>query len=298
MNNSQNIPSYKIWLLASRPKTLWAGVAPVLIGTAVAYGDSGFNALAAFCALIGAVLIQIGTNLANDYFDFVKGADRSDRKGPLRVTQAGLVTEAAIKRAMIIVFGLAVVSGLYLIYRGGLPILAVGVISIIFGVLYTGGPFPIGYLGLGDLFVFIFFGLVATAGTYYVQTLELTTVAIAAGIAPGLYSSAILAVNNLRDIEEDRKTGKRTLAVRFGRGFARFEYLFCILTGSLSPLLLITMTGNHWFSLIAAFTVITAIPSIRLVFTTDDGAALNGVLAATGKLLLVYTLLFSIGWSI
>ncbi|GAB4364334.1 MAG: 1,4-dihydroxy-2-naphthoate polyprenyltransferase [Calditrichia bacterium] len=286
----------KVWILASRPKTLWAAVSPVIIGTAMAYGEHKVHWLSAFLAAFAAVMIQIGTNFANDYFDYFRGADTGERLGPLRVTQAGLVKPEAMKKATILVFGLAVLAGIYLIWRGGWPILLIGVLSILFGVLYTAGPFPLGYNGLGDLFVLIFFGLIAVGGTYYVQALEIDLLVILAGISPGLFSTAILTVNNLRDIYTDRKVGKKTLAVRFGETFARMEYLVSVLIACLIPILLYFLTGSHLYALAASLVFLVAIPSIKTVFRHPPGKIFNKVLATTGKLLLLYSLMFSIGW--
>ncbi len=286
------------WILASRPKTLWAAFGPVLMGTAMAAADSKFHFLSASVALLGALLIQVGTNFANDYFDYQHGADSEDRLGPIRATQAGLIPPETMKRAFILVFLLAFLLGLYLVWRGGWPILALGLASILFGVLYTGGPYPLGYNGLGDIFVLIFFGPVAVGGTYYVQALEINSAVLIAGLAPGLISTALLTVNNLRDINTDRKSGKRTLVVRFGIGFARAEYLASLLIACLLPLWLIYLTGAHYFSLLTLLALIPAIPSIRRVFTLSGSPELNRVLADTGKLLLIYSLLFSIGWLI
>ena len=190
----------KIWITASRPKTLWAAFSPVIIGTAMAYGEGKVHWLSAFLAAVGAILIQIGTNFSNDYYDYFRGVDKKERLGPLRVTQAGLVKPETMKRATILIFSLAFISGLYLIYRGGWPVLIIGLLSILFGILYTAGPYPLGYNGLGDIFVLIFFGLVAVGGTYYVQALEINKLVLLAGLSPGLFSTAILTVNNLRDI--------------------------------------------------------------------------------------------------
>jgi 1,4-dihydroxy-2-naphthoate octaprenyltransferase len=201
-----------------------------------------------------------------------------------------------MKRAMILTFFLAFLVGLYLVYRGGWPILIIGLLSILFGVLYTGGPYPLGYLGLGDVFVLVFFGPIAVAGTYYVQALTVTPESIIAGLAPGLFSTAILAINNLRDAEGDAKTGKRTLAVRFGKTFARFEYVMALLLGGVAvPVSLCLLTGSHWWALLACISLLPAIPAIKTAFT-QDGAALNAVLANTGKFLLLYSVLFSVGW--
>lgn len=287
----------KIWLMAARPKTLAAGLTPVLIGSALAHGAGGFHGASALCAALGALLIQIGTNFANDYFDFVKGTDTEERTGPKRATQAGLVSPKTMLVATVLVFALAFVPGAYLVYRGGWPILAIGVMSVLCGVLYTGGPFPLGYLGLGDLFVLVFFGPVAVGGTYYVQTLNVTTDVLVAGLMPGLFSTAILTVNNLRDADTDVRSGKRTLAVRFGKTFARWEYLACVTSaGLVLPAYLCLRAAGHWAALVACAAVLIALPLVRKVFTCEDGAVLNDTLAGTGKVLLLFSILFSVGW--
>lgn len=288
----------KIWLHAARPKTLWAAVAPVVIGTAMAYGDViPIDWLSVVCALSGALLIQIGTNLANDYFDFVKGSDTVHRLGPTRATQAGLVSPGTMRRAYRIAFGLAVLPGAYIVWRGGWPLLIVGLLSIVCGILYTGGPLPLGYLGLGDVFVLIFFGPVAVGGTYYLHALEITSSVVVAGFAPGLISVALLAVNNMRDMDEDRAAGKKTLAVRFGRRFARVEYLVSILIAAfVIPLYFYSVSGGRFFLLVPLVVVTGATPAIKTVFTATDGPSLNRVLATTGKLLLAFSVVFSMGW--
>ena len=285
----------KIWILAARPKTLWAAVAPVLIGTAAAHDTDALHWLAASVALFSAIMIQIGTNLANDYFDSKKGSDQADRLGPTRVTQAGLVSPEAVKRATIIAFGLAFAGGVYLVFRGGWPIVAVGTLSILFGILYTAGPRSLSYTGLADIFVLIFFGPVAVAGTYYVQTLEFSWTVALAGVAPGLFSTAILTVNNLRDIESDARANKRSLAVRFGKRFARFEYTICLMLGCLWPIWFLYGDNRHPWTLISALTVAWALVLIHKTLTVE-GTHLNDILAATGKLLLLYAILFSVGW--
>ncbi|UCD62691.1 MAG: 1,4-dihydroxy-2-naphthoate polyprenyltransferase [Candidatus Zixiibacteriota bacterium] len=290
-----NTTKFQALVLAARPKTLPAATAPVIIGTVMAVESAGFHLASAVAALIGALLIQIGTNYANDYFDYQKGVDDESRLGPTRVTQAGLISPAAMKMATMAIFALAILDGLYLVWRGGWPILIIGIASILFGILYTAGKYPIGYLGLGDIFVLVFFGPVAVGGTYYVQTLAINWMVLVAGIAPGLFSVAILTVNNLRDVDSDRASGKKTLAVRFGITFARLEYLLSIIVACLMPLVLVLSVGSRPYIAVAIVVVIVAIPSFKVVFSSG-GIALNEVLAATGKLLLLYSLLFSVGW--
>ncbi|MBD3299665.1 MAG: 1,4-dihydroxy-2-naphthoate polyprenyltransferase, partial [candidate division Zixibacteria bacterium] len=234
MNDAPATPSRAwVWLQASRPKTLWAAVSPVLVGTSLAWRDGGFHLWAAIGAVVGAILLQIAANFSNDLFDFQRGVDTSERLGPLRVTQAGYVTPTQMRRALFTVIGLSVIVGVLLIWRGGWPILAIGVLGIVAAILYTGGPFPYGYRGLGELFVFIFFGVAAVVGTYYVQTLTVTMTAVLLSIPMGLLAVAILVVNNLRDIDTDRQTGKRTLAVILGRSGARMEYAVVVIAAAL-----------------------------------------------------------------
>lgn len=289
----------RVWALAARPKTLPAAAAPVLIGTAMAWDADAFHAIAFVMCLLGALLIQIGTNYANDYFDHVKGVDDDERLGPLRVTQAGLVTPRAMRIATVIVFGLAAMCGLYLVGRAGWPILVLGVVSLACGVLYTGGPYPLGYNGWGDLFVLLFFGFGAVTGTYYTQALKVTPAVVWAGLGPGLFSAAILGVNNLRDVVADRKAGKRTLPIRFGEPFARVAFTLCILLGSLTPVLLTRIEPGHPWACLAVLVLIPAVPTVlRTVWTETPGPIMNETLAQTGKLLLLYSLLFSIGWMV
>jgi 1,4-dihydroxy-2-naphthoate octaprenyltransferase len=268
----------------------------VLIGTAIAFDDKAGHWPSALAALISAVLIQIGTNFANDYFDFKKGADQYERLGPTRVTQAGLVTPQAMKAATLATFTLAVLVGIYLVVRGGWPIVVIGLVSILFAMLYTAGPYPLAYFGLGDIFVLIFFGPIAVGGTYYVQALSIHEIVILAGLPPGLFSVAILTVNNLRDIRLDSLAGKKTLAVRLGPSFARTEYLLSIVIASLLPILFYVTTQKHQYAIATALVPIAAVPAIRSVFGKAESRALNDVLAVTGKLLLLYSVVFSIGW--
>ncbi len=289
-------PSLSVWLLAARPKTLPAALSPVLIGATLAVGDSQFALVPTLAAMLAALLIQVGTNYANDYFDFAKGTDTDTRLGPTRVTHAGLVTPSQMKRAIVIVFGLALVIGLYLVIRCGWPILVIGLLSILFGILYTGGPYPLGYNGLGDIFVLFFFGPVAVAGTYFVSTYAFSWTAVVAGFVPGLFSVAILTVNNLRDIDTDRVGGKRTLAVRFGRTFARWEFGLCMITPHLLTTIL-CLQESRWLGLLAVVTVVPTIMLIRKV-GRSEGTVLNDALASTGRILFAHSLLLSIGWTL
>lgn len=206
---TMNLSSWKHWILACRPKTLPAAIAPVLLGSALALGDGGFHLPSALLCLLGALMLQIGTNLANDYYDFKKGTDTNQRIGPIRVTQAGLIAPKTVQIVSIFLFSIALIIAFELSLRGGWPLLAIGIGAIASGFLYTAGPKPLGYNGLGEVFVFIFFGPVAVAATYYIQTLEINPAVILAGIAPGLLSAAILVVNNLRDRETDLKANKK-----------------------------------------------------------------------------------------
>jgi 1,4-dihydroxy-2-naphthoate octaprenyltransferase len=286
----------KIWLLAARPRTLPAGVAPVLVGTALAIHEGTFRAGAFIAALLGAVFIQVGANLSNDYSDARRGADTEDRLGPVRVTAGGLVPPRQVLTATYVSFGLAVLCGVYLIIIAGWVILAIGAASILAGVLYTGGPRPYGYEGLGDLFVFLFFGIVAVAGSYYAQVERLEWAAFALAVPVGLIAAAILDVNNIRDAPTDARVGKRTLAVRLGRSRARDLYAFEIYVAYLIPPV-VWLAGADldawvmlcWLSLPAA------VPLVRMVRRHDDGPTLNQALAKTGMLQLAFCLLLSAG---
>lgn len=292
----------KIWLLAARPRTLPAAVAPVLVGTAIAVEAGVFHALAAACALLGAVFIQIGTNYANDYHDFLKGADTADRKGPMRVTQAGLVAPEATRRAAFVAFALAVAAGTYLMIRGGWPIVAIGAASILSGVLYTAGRYALAYIGLADLFVLVFFGPVAVAGTFYVQAVgqpgaALWPVAAVAGLGPGFLATAILLANNIRDVEEDRAAAKRTLVVRLGRDAGVTLYAACISGAVAVPAALALWMGGYVWVLLASLAAsLLGRPLVRTLRRTADPAVLNPLLGKTAMLLLVYSILFAVGW--
>jgi 1,4-dihydroxy-2-naphthoate octaprenyltransferase len=286
-----------IWVQAARPRTLPAAIAPVLVGTAAAWQWAGHlpRVLAFFVALVGSIFIQIGANLANDYSDARRGADTVDRLGPVRVTSAGLVTPQRVLRATWIAFAVAVACGIYLAIVAGWIILVVGVASIAAGVLYTGGPRPYGYAGLGEIFVFLFFGLVAVNGSYYVQLEELDALPLGLSIAVGFLATAILVVNNVRDIETDRRAGKNTSAVRMGR--ANAVNLYRLLVAGAFVILPFSIWAGEcpWWPLLGLLAIPLAIKPMRLLETHTDGPALNKCLAATGALLGVYSLLVTIG---
>jgi 1,4-dihydroxy-2-naphthoate octaprenyltransferase len=286
-----------LWVGATRPKTLWAAVAPVIIGLTLSYDDGYFDLLVALLTLSCALLIQVGTNFANDYYDGLRGSDKpSDRLGPTRLTQSGLVKPEVMRAAYVAIFIVAVLLGCYLIYIGGWPILIIGFFSILFGILYTSGPMPLAYIGLGDVFVIIFFGPVASAGAYYLQSGYFSTTAITAGIAPGLLSTALLTVNNLRDRVSDARSNKKTLAVRFGERFAKMEYLLCITGASSIPIILLLNNRDHPYIFMASSIFFLAFPAFKVILSQPVSSELNKVLALTGKLLLTYSIAFALGW--
>lgn len=287
----------RIWFNAARPRTLPAAIAPVLVGTAAAvfaHGDlprwGGFVA-----ALVASILIQIGTNLANDYSDARRGADSADRLGPVRVTSAGLITPNRVLTATWIAFGLAALLGIYLAWLAGGIIIVVGVVSIAAGFLYTGGPKPYGYAGLGEVFVFLFFGLVSVNGSYYVQLEELSWLAFGLSVAVGMLSTAILVVNNVRDIDSDRRANKNTLAVRIGREKTRRLYVFLVLGAFFVLALTIVLNDGPWLALIGLIALPLARDPIAAVTGRTDGPSLNKALAGTGALLGIASLLTSVG---
>jgi 1,4-dihydroxy-2-naphthoate octaprenyltransferase len=282
------------WVLAARPRTLVAGVVPVAVGTAVAARDGLFRAGPALAALLGALLIQIGTNLANDAFDFRRGADTGARLGPARATQRGWLGPTEVLRGAWICFGSAVVIGIYLALAAGPAIVLVGLLSIAAGYAYTGGPFPLAYHGLGDAFVMLFFGLVAVGGTYFVQSGRVSWTALAAGVPVGALGVALLAVNNTRDAVTDAAAGKRTLVVRFGAGFGRLEYLSMLGLGALVPVLLWWAGAATAWVLLALGAAPLAVGPVRSLWT-ESGAALNRTLAQTARLQLAYGVLFAVG---
>ncbi len=290
----QQTINWNAWGLAIRPRTLPAAAAGVTMGAALAWRDGYFRLDAALICLLAALLLQIGSNLANDVFDFERGADTHERLGPTRVTQAGLLTPAQVKTGMGVVFALAALLGLYLIWLGGLPILIIGVAAIVSAIAYTGGPFPLGYHGLGDIFVFIFFGLASVAGTYYVQAGFVSAAAWWMSIPPGLIITAILVVNNLRDLENDRKGNKNTLAVKLGERATRIQYLICLLVAYLTLPLAAFLGLISWFSLLAWLSLPLAFRAAQVVMT-QRGRPLNSALAGTGQTALAFSLLFWAG---
>ncbi|MFB6161501.1 MAG: 1,4-dihydroxy-2-naphthoate polyprenyltransferase [Haloferacaceae archaeon] len=303
----ESVSRRRAWVMAARPQTLPAAAAPVLVGVGLAVHAGAFAPVPALVALVGAALIQVGTNFANDYYDAVKGADTADREGFTRVTAGGLIPPERVKRAMWLTFAAAVAVGTYLVAVGGVPILVVGLLSVASGIAYTGGPYPLGYHGLGDVFVFVFFGLVAVAGTFYVQAASavagvpvappsgtIPLAAVVAGLPPAALSTNILAVNNLRDREDDARADKRTIVVRFGRGAGRAEYLAMLAVAYLVPLWFLAR-GYGLVVLLPLLTLPYAVSVTRTVLTETAGAALNPALERTGKLLAAHAALFALG---
>lgn len=289
--------SSRAWLIAIRPATLTAALVPVAVGTACAIAAGGFQASPAIAALLGALLIQIGTNFANDVFDFEKGADDGARLGPVRAAQAGLLSTHQLRRGMVVVFSLAVLVGLYLVWVGGPWVIAIGLASIAAGIGYTAGPFPLAYHGLGDVFVLLFFGFVAVCGTVFVQTGSVPALAWWASVPVGALATAVLVVNNVRDVEGDTRANKRTLAVRFGRRAGHWEYAALLLAAYTVPVgLLWSGLASTWV-LSPLLTLPVAWQLWRSV-TRDQGVALNPTLVGTARLLLVHGLLFAVGLAV
>ncbi len=286
--------SVRAWVLAARPATLTAAFAPVAVGTACAWRVEAFRWDAALAALVGAFLIQIATNFANDMYDFEKGADTKERLGPVRAAQAGLLEVAELRRGIIVTFALALGVGVYLTWVAGPAVVAIGLSSMVAGLAYTGGPFPLAYNGLGDVFVMAFFGFVAVCGTAFVQALHVPAVAWLASVPIGALATAILAVNNVRDFEGDAAAGKHTVVVRFGRagGVREYYFLLCIAYAAPVAMLLLGLSGL-WVCL-PLLTIPWGAKLARSV-ARDRGTVLNATLAGTAKLLSVYGVLFAIG---
>jgi 1,4-dihydroxy-2-naphthoate polyprenyltransferase len=284
------------WWLAARPRTLPVAVAPVVVGGAAVFRDAHFNSIAWMCALFGAIFIQIGTNFANDVFDFEKGTDNETRIGPTRAVQAGLLTPSAMRAGMIAAFALAVAIGVYLTWIGGAPIVAIGIASILSGIAYTGGPYPLGYNGLGDVFVFVFFGFVAVCGTTWVTAHAIPNAAILSSAGVGALATAVLVVNNTRDAATDVRTGKRTLVVRFGRGFGVGLYRALFLIAALVPVGLAVLQLGSLPILVGAsmMSVVLLVRFGNLLSREREGELLNRLLANTAKALVIYAALLAV----
>lgn len=286
---------FKIWVEAARPKTLAAAFVPVLIGASIAFTDGLIHWLATSVALLCAFLIQIGTNFANDYFDFMKGADTEERIGFERATSAGLISPKTMLYATIITMVLAFIFGLYLVWIGGTVVLIIGLLSLLFGILYTGGPFPLGYNGLGDVFVFIFFGIVAVMTTYYVNTLQWSVDTFWASLAVGALCTNILVVNNLRDVEQDSKTGKKTLGVLFGEKALKVEYsLMLLLAFAVPPHFFVQLNYSYWV-LLPFLILPIAIRHALVIWNETDKKNLNSQLEKTAKFMALFGILFALG---
>ncbi|MFM8875968.1 MAG: 1,4-dihydroxy-2-naphthoate polyprenyltransferase [Anaerolineae bacterium] len=282
------------WWLAIRPRTLPAAASGVAMGCALAWYDGSFQLLPALACVLIALLLQIGSNVANDVFDFERGADTAERLGPVRVTQAGFLTPTQVKRGMVVIFGLAAMLGLYLASLRGWTVIWLGAAAILSAVAYTGGPYPLGYHGLGDVFVFLFFGLAAVAGTYFVQVGSVSVIAWWMSVPVGLIVTAILVVNNLRDIDSDRRAGKHTLAVRLGERGAKIEYVLCMAIAYLIVPALVLMNLIPIGGMLAWLSLPVAVRTLRTVFT-QKGRPLNAALAGTGQTAFLFSLFFWVG---
>ena len=266
-----------------------------MVGSAVAFNEGKLNIIFSLAALICSVLIQVGTNFTNDLYDFLKGSDTTKRKGPRRVLASGLISINEMKAAIVITFLTAFLLGLFLVYHGGTVILVIGVLSIIAGLAYTAGPFPLAYNGLGDIFVFMFFGIIGTVGTYYLQTKDLSLISFISSIPVGALVTNILVVNNYRDIEEDKTAGKKTLAVKLGKNFTRYQFTFLIVLSFLIPLILFVFFNSSIWIFLPYLTLPIAYKVISMIYTLD-GIQLNKTLELTAQLSAIYGLLFSAGF--
>ncbi len=283
-----------VWIMAARPKTLFAAFAPVIVGASLAVAEQRFDAVSSVVALLCSILIQVATNYTNDLYDHLKGADTKERVGPKRALNEGWVSVDQMKTAIYLTFGTAFLMGLYLVYVGGPFILLIGVLSIIAGFMYTGGPFPLAYNGLGDLFVFLFFGFVGTIGTYFINTGEVSSQALLASIPVGALVTNILVVNNYRDFDQDRKAGKRTLAVMFGKNFALGEYLILLGSSFAVPLIMFVYYDlNAWVFL--PYLTLPFAYKLIVMLLNRHGSELNPALELTARLSAIYGVLFSVG---
>ena len=287
---------WRVWMLAIRVPTLSAAVVPVLVGTAIAAREGRFNAVIFAVVICAALLIQIGTNLTNDLFDFQKGADTGGRLGPVRVVQAGLLSQKQVAAGSALSFGLAILLGLYLVKVGGWPIVAIGLAAVASGIAYTGGPWPLGYHGLGDVFVFIFFGVIAVVGTFYLQSGDVTGAALTASLPVAMLVTAILVVNNLRDIDTDRAAGKLTLAVRFGREVTQLQYSILVLGAYLVAAALWLGGADSAWAMLPWLTVPLGLRLVREIWRSEGGAALNRTLRQTAGLHLIFGILLAMSF--
>ena len=284
-----------LWLTAARPRTLPAAIAPVVVGTALATSEGAFRPIAFVAALVGSVFIQIGTNLSNDYSDARRGADTEDRLGPVRITAGGLVPPRRVLLWTWLAFGVALAAGIYLTALAGPELLVVGLVSILAGVLYTGGPRPYGYAGLGELFVFLFFGVVAVCGSYFVQVERVSAEALALSVPVGLLAAAILVVNNVRDVDTDRRAGKRTLAVKLGRERARRLLALMLAVALVAPVAIWLGFGLRGWILLPLAVTPVAVRLARTVTSRTDGPSLNAALGRSGMLLAAFSTLLAAG---
>lgn len=290
-----SLSKFQIWMMASRPRTLFAAFVPVIVGASLSIAENSFGVVVSLVALFCSILIQIGTNFTNDLYDFIYGADTKKRIGPKRVLNEGLVSKSTMKKAIALTFGLAFLLGLYLVYQAGYMVLIIGIISIIAGLAYTAGPFPLAYNGLGDIFVFLFFGVVGTVGTYFVNTGEFSGIAFLASIPVGALVTNILVVNNYRDIDQDKEFGKITFAVIIGKKGTLFEYIFLLIASFAVPLILYF---NYEFTLWIFLPYLTLPFAYKLIIMLFklDGKQLNKALELTAKFSVLFGLLFSIGF--
>ena len=295
MSEQEKIPTkLQSWIIASRPKTLFAAVVPVFVGSALADYYNLLQIKYSIVALICSLLIQIGTNFHNDLYDFLKGADNEKRKGPQRVLASGLISVNEMKIGTLFIFSIAFVLGLYLVYTAGITILIIGIVSILAALAYTSGPYPLAYNGLGDIFVFMFFGIVGTMGTFYIQVKEFTVLAFLISIPVGALVTNILVVNNFRDIEEDKAAGKRTLAVKLGKTFTRYQYIMLLTVSFLIPAVLFLFYNFDLWIFLPYVTIPIAFRLIKML-STFEGVELNKALELTAKLSAIFGILFSAG---
>ncbi|HPO55550.1 MAG TPA: 1,4-dihydroxy-2-naphthoate polyprenyltransferase [Ignavibacteriaceae bacterium] len=285
----------EIWILASRPKTLFAAFVPIIVGSSLAYAEGQLDIFIALITLICTTLLQIGTNFANDLFDHLRGADNKKRIGPLRVMNSGLVTSKQMKKALVLVFAAAFIFGLVLVDKGGILILVIGLISIAAAIAYTAGPFPLAYNGLGDIASFLFFGVIGTVGTYYLQTGSVTSSALLAAIPVGALVTNIIVVNNYRDVEQDRIAGKNTLAVKLGETFSRYEYIILITCSFIVPLIMYLYYDFSEWLFLPYLTFPIAYKLIVMMYNYT-GPQLNKTLELTAKFSALYGLLFALGF--